>query len=120
MKSLDDIYRLTFHWSSYSTWNIDCIDAVVDSVEQILVQKSRALVDPLRILENVIILPFDDSQGYLIIIRQLVHGECAKDGRTKSWVKLYCDAKDTDKNFLEALCVNFTNKASKEDSTESE
>lgn len=83
-------------------------------------QKSEALVDPLRVLGDVIVKTFDGSPGHLMIIRQLVHGECAKDGRAKSWLKLYCDGKDTDKIFLEALCMGFANKAAEEDDAESE
>lgn len=119
LKSLVEIYQKTLHWSFY-TWNTDCIDACVDAIEQILVQESEALVDPLRVLEDVIITTLDDSPGHLMIIRQLVHGECAKDGRAKSWLKLYCDGKDTDKVFLEAFCMEFANKAAKEDNAESE
>jgi archaellum biogenesis ATPase FlaH len=58
------------------------------ALKQILAQKSKTLHNPIKKLE-IVLLKHDDYSGKAVVLRQLVYGECASDGRTMAWLDQY-------------------------------
>ena len=85
-------------------------------MQQILMQESNSLCNPLRSLEPAIeadATQHEKGPARAMIINQLVYGDCAKNGRAMAWLHDYCEGY-TVQEFVEDLCVAFADKASKE------
>jgi hypothetical protein len=86
-------------------------DACINAIEQCLVQKSKELNDPIELLKNVL-LANDKFPGKDAILRQLVYGECATDGRTMAWLEEFCDPNyNYDTEIVKMICLELAAKA---------
>lgn len=89
----------------------ELVNACLDAIKYYLTQKAKTLDDPIENLEAVLVKN-ERFPGKAVILRQLVYGECATDGRTKIWLEQYCahgheDAADIAK----LICMEFAKKA---------
>jgi hypothetical protein len=115
-----DLYDLTaIHYFSWdpeedpSTRDKECLNACLNAIQQILIQKEKNLRNPLLGIHSVIIRKHNNHPGRARILSQLVHSECAVDGRTKTWLEQYLCYPDRDTEFLEEVSVAFAEKTSR-------
>lgn len=54
-----------------------------------LAQTKEVLHDPIGKIEFLLVRE-DESPGKAVVLRELVYGECATDGRTKLWLEQFC------------------------------
>jgi hypothetical protein len=93
--------------------NKELIDACLDGIKHCFTQRSETLYNP---IENLEFLLVEDKKfpGKTIILRQLVYGECASHGRTKTWLEQFCGPSrghEYRTEIAEMICMEFAKKA---------
>jgi hypothetical protein len=91
-------------------WDIECVNACLEAIKQVLSQTMETLHDPISCIESVL-MEHGDLPGRGIILKHLVHSECADDGRTKRWLDEYCEEENHDAGFVQQVCLEFAGKA---------
>ena len=85
--------------------------ACIDAIKQCLTEKDKTLYDPIQNLESLLVRR-DKYPGKAVVLRELVYGECATDGRTKSWLEQYCAYGHEDaEEIAKLICMEFAKKA---------
>lgn len=64
-------------------------DSCVDAIRKCLAQTKEVLHDPIGKIEFLLVRE-DESPGKAVVLRELVYGECATDGRTELWLEHFC------------------------------
>jgi len=115
--SVIEIYNLACVAEDVSgTRDHELVDACLHALNDILTQNTKTLRDPIRSLERVL-LRDDKYPGRAAILKQLVYGECATDGRTKAWLDQYCTSGPSCYNaeVVTMICMEFAKKAGKQE-----
>jgi hypothetical protein len=87
------------------------VEACLDAIKQCLTQKTNTLSDPIEDLEHILVRD-DQSPGKAVILRQLVYGACATDGRTQARLEQYCaSGHDHMEDVVTMVCLEFAKKA---------
>jgi hypothetical protein len=111
LEDLVGIHDISFKADDDSSkWDMECIHACLEGIEQILGQKGAHLRDPIRSIETVF-MQLDGHPGRSKILKLLVHGVCADDGRTEDWLDEYRRHIDHDLEFIEQVCLEFAGKS---------
>lgn len=85
----------------------------VEAIRKCLAQTNNALRDPIDSL-SLLLARYGEHTGKAVILRELVYGECATDGRTKLWLEQFCAPGRNHayrKEIVEMVCLEFAKKA---------
>ena len=96
-----------------STQGTELVDACLDGIKQCLAQTSDEVYNPIEVLESLLVKG-DKYPGRAVILRELVYGECATDGRTKLWLDQFCGPErghEYRTEIAEMVCMEFAKKA---------
>jgi hypothetical protein len=111
LRDLAEIYHIScVEDEDSSTWDTEYMEARFDAMKEVLTQSGREVDNPIRMIDDV--LRDTNRPGSAIMLKQLVYGACATDGRTKAWLDEYYEDKDHEAEIVELICLEFAKKAS--------
>lgn len=109
--SLVDLYDLAFvAGKTDDAIDDELVDASLNAIIRCLAQNNRALRNPIQALESAL-LQNVKFPGRAAVLEQLVYGECAANGRTKTWLSRSCQHDWHKTEVVRIICMEFAKKA---------